>query len=314
MSFSNQPNSNRYVLYKMFSRALLGRYASPQFSRCSAHNFSNSIPRANPRFFSRLNRLQAPKKRPAPTSTKTTNPPKPSTHSLPVREPPSGDRLARFKNFVSENNGSVVLFKAPSHKGYILGAYSVAAFCYAYAGFNFYTTSVDPRVTVGKLEMGLFGGMCIVMAAMGTVFLLRGSNLVSSVIATQSKGKPRLDIKVRRMVPFLKPRKYSIQPSQLSCSRQVVVPPTNPNQIAETTQKKMERQKAGSQMSLFKTPIKKISYSLWRVFMNSRRLFSQEHFVHLKIDGRRGTFRMDTTGEVSEGFFLLNNLVREGYA
>lgn len=307
----------------MLSRALLGRYAPSQFSRCSVHNFSNPISRTSSRFFSRANQLLAPKKKPAPTllktptSTKTTKPQKPPVRPLPLREPPSGDRLARFRNFVSEKKdattSSVVLYIAPSHKGYILGAYSVAAFCYAYAGFNFYTISADPNVSAGKLEMGLFGGICIVMAAMGTVFLLRGSNLVSSVVAHQSKGNTLLEIKVRRMVPFLKQRIYSISPSQLSCSRKVVVPPRNPNQTAQDVQKKVESQKAVDQMSFFRAPFKKISYSLWRVFMNSRRLFSQEHFVHLQIDGKRGTFRMDTTGQVSEGFFLLNSMVREGY-
>lgn len=298
----------------MFSRALLGRYASPQFSRCSSHKLSDPVLRTNPRFFSRLNRLQAPKKKPVPAATRTNNPPKPSAQPLPVREPPAGARLARFENFVSENNGPVVLFQAPPHKGYIFGAYAVAVFCYAYAGFNFYTVSIDPRVSVGMLEKGLFGGICVVMGAMGTVFLLRGSNLLSSVIARQSKGKTQLDLTVRRMVPFLKPRKFSIEPAQLSCSRQIVVPPKSPNQIAEEAQQATESQKAINHMSFVRTPIKRISYSLWKLFINSRRLFSQEHFVHLKIDGRKGTFRMDTTGEVSKGFLLLNNLVREGYA
>lgn len=309
----------------MFSRALLGRYASPQFSRCSAHKSPEPILRPNSRFFSCLNRLQAPKKKRAPSSVKTSKPPKPSStlprplrepSSLPLREPPPGtqSRLARFEHFVSKHNGSVVLFKAPSHKGYIFSAYSVAAFCYAYAGFNFYTTSIDPLVAPKVWQQALFGGICIVMAGMGTVFFLRASKLVASVTAIRSQGETRLDLKVRRMVPFLKPLEYSIHPSQLSCSRQIVVPPKNPNRTATDTQQEIESQQAVAQTSFLRSPFKKISFSMWKVFINARRLFSQEHFVHLKIDGQRGTFRMDTTGDVSEGFFLLNNLVREGYS
>ncbi|KAK2758798.1 hypothetical protein FQN54_003490 [Arachnomyces sp. PD_36] len=303
----------------MFSRALFGRHACPQFSRCSAYKPPGQPLRWDSRFFSRSNRLQAPKKKKLVPNTTRTNTPKPSppkqdptpaTHSVPVREPPSGARLARFENFLTANGGNVVLFKAPPHGSYMFGAYSVAAFCYAYAGINYYATAVDPRLEVGNMEKMLFGGICIVMAAMGTVFLLRASRLISSVVAVQTKGTTRLDIKVRRLVPFLKEREFSIHPSQLSCTRQVVVAPKSPSERAVDELKKAESD-ALAQTSFFKAPIKRSSYAMWKVFISARRLFSQEHFVHLKVEGKRGTLRMDTTGDVSNGFFLLNNIVKE---
>lgn len=301
----------------MFSRAFLGRHAPSQFSRCYTYNPAGQPLRWDSRFFSRLNQLQAPKKKLAPKPTRTNTPKasapkqdlKHTTQAIPVREPPSS-RLGRFERFVSEHEGPVVLFKAPSHTSYIFGAYSVAAFCYAYAGINYYAIAIDPRLSVGGIEQILFGGICMVMAAMGTVFLLRGSRLISSVVATKSEGTTRLDFKVRRLVPFLKQREFSIHPSKLSCTRQVVVAPRNASQRAMDQQKKAESD-ALAQTSFFKAPIKRSSYAMWKVFISARRLFSQEHFVHLKVEGQRGTLRMDTSGDVSNGFFLLNNIVKE---
>lgn len=227
---------------------------------------------------------------------------------LPLK--PSSRRLdERFREFdcrIAQHHGPVELFTAPSHRSYVIGAYSLATFCYCYTGYNAYITVFDPVAGVGRLEGILLGGACLVTAMMGTVFLSRGSNLISSITATRSQGQTQLLVRVRRMVPFLRQREIAARPSQMSLSNRLVVPLSQHNSEGwKEAQRQLENQRALEKKNFFKAPISKISFAVWRIFMNARRLFTQEHFLHLKIDGQKGSFRLDTTGEMSQHFFHL---------
>ena len=141
---------------------------------------------------------------------------------------------------------------------------------------------------------------------MGTAFLWRGTNLISSITATRSKDKSQLLVKVRRVAPFLRQREIVTSPSQLSISRRLVVPPSQiTSEGWDEAQKQLQNQRALAKRGFFDAPISKISFSIWRIFMNARRLFTQEHFVYVTIEGHKGSFRLDTTGEISQDFYLL---------
>ncbi|KAI1913141.1 hypothetical protein LOZ53_002614 [Ophidiomyces ophidiicola] len=126
-------------------------------------------------------------------------------------------------------------------------------------------------------------------------------------------GQTQLSIKVRRMLPFLKQREILVTPEQLSFSRQLVVPHehlTEEGRIA--AQKRWESQRVVSETPFYKAPLKKINLGLWMFFMNTRRLFTQEHFVYTKIAGKKSDFRMDTMGTLSPELFLLEKGTRQG--
>ncbi|WEW59987.1 hypothetical protein PRK78_005469 [Emydomyces testavorans] len=233
----------------------------------------------------------------------------------PASPPPTraDERFRKFNFQLSQSSGPVDIFKAPSHRSYMFGAYSTALFCYLYGGYNFYATSVDPIVKVAKWQEYTFAGVCVLMAAMGTVFLRRGANLIASITATRSQGQTQLLIKVRRMVPFRKQREIIATPDQISFSRQLVVPQAHMTEEGRVAaQKQWESHRAISKVSFFKAPLKKTSLALWRLFMSSRRLFTQEHFAYVKVAGHNTEFRMDTMGEVSPELLLLEKGARHG--
>lgn len=227
----------------------------------------------------------------------------------PVR---ADERFRKFNFQLSQAPGPIEIYKAPPQRSYIFGAYSIAFFCYLYAGYNFYATSANPIVQVAKWQEYTFAGICVVMGAMGTVFLRRGGNLIASITASRSQGKTQLLIKVRRMVPFRKQREIIATPEQISFSRQLGVPYTRVSKEARVAaQKLMEAQHAVSQTPFFKAPLKRTSLALWRIFMNSRRLFTQENFVYAKIAGHKADFRVDTMGYLSPELLLLEMGARQ---
>ncbi|KMU76586.1 hypothetical protein CISG_05729 [Coccidioides immitis RMSCC 3703] len=142
--------------------------------RGSLHPFARLL-RRDPSSSCRVFQRHSSGKRDVLASAKPVPTPKASAAlRLKPASPPSTRSDERFRKFnfqISQASGPVEIFKAPSHRSYILGAVSVATFCYLYAGYNFYTTSIDPLMQVAKWQEYTFAGICVVMAAMGTVFL-----------------------------------------------------------------------------------------------------------------------------------------------
>ena len=154
---------------------------------------------------------------------------------------------------------------------------------------------------------GLFGGICVVMSVMGTVFLSKTGRLVKSVNAIYSNGRTRLRFSIRSMIPFRKPYEFDALPRQIAFSRRLVVSP----EFLKRTQQPEAAQgaKPSSEWEVMKAPAKKISVTLWKIFTNIRKLFTQEDFILLEVEGQQGVFRMDSSGYVSEDFLAVGNPV-----
>lgn len=200
----------------------------------------------------------------------------------------------------------MLLFKAPSHRSYIFGAYSLAAFCFSYSVYNSNIVFRDPIAPFPMWYQGLFGGICVVMSVMGTVFLSKTGRLVKSVNAIHTNGRTFLRFSVRSMIPFRRPYEFDALPRQIAFSRRLVISPDalKKSQQAEAVQ---EATKPRTEWELMKVPAKKISVGLWKVFANVRKLFTQEDFILLEVEGQKGVFRMDSGGYVSEDFLVIGN-------
>lgn len=199
--------------------------------------------------------------------------------------------------------GEIMLFKAPSHRSYVLGAYGIAFFCFAYSVYNSNAVFRDPIVTLPMWQQGLAGGICVVMSVMGTVFLVKTGRLIKSVKAVNSNGQAYLRFTVRRMIPFRKPMEFDALPRQIAFSRRLVVSPDA---------HRADRAQAPTgpkSTSLFTAPTKKLSMFLYRIFRAVRQIFTQEDFILLEIEGQKGLFRMDSAGYVSEDFLVVGNPV-----
>ncbi|KAK2748354.1 hypothetical protein FQN57_001012 [Myotisia sp. PD_48] len=240
-----------------------------------------------------------------------------SPTAVPLKKPSqaaiSNSRFRRFEWEISKLGGTpTCLYQAPGQRSYIVGAYSTATFCYAYAGYNFYTTSIDPLMRIGWYQELLFGGICFVMAIMGTVFFRRGFGLISQITAANTNGRTHLSIKVRRMLPFLKQRELLVTPAEVSVSKRIAVAERELTKEGfQESQNRLESQLKVDGSRFLQMPWKKVSLATWRIFQNARRLFTQENFVYVKIQGQKDTLRLDTQGAFSHEFHLLQKAVME---
>lgn len=233
-----------------------------------------------------------------------------STLKPPVVEATGPDAKYRpFTSQIAKISGPIELFTAPSHRSYIATSYAITAFCYMYAGWNLYTiTATDVQLEI--LSKSLVGFLCVVTSGMGTIFLLRGTNLISKITAAHSPdGQTLLKICIRRMIPFLKPREIVTAPSKMRLSSHVIVPGRLQTVEVGTIQRQLEAQKRLVQLPFYRAPFAKTSFNLWRIFLNMRRVFTQEQFVYLNLKDSKPTYRLDVTGNYSKPFRTLEKIV-----
>jgi hypothetical protein len=202
--------------------------------------------------------------------------------------------------------GEVVLFNAPSQRTYVLSAYGLSAFCFAYAVYNSNAVFRDPLTDLPMWQQALFGGICVTMSVMGTLFFVRTSHMIRNITAIKSQGHTYIRFEVRRLMPFTKPYQIEVLPAQVSISKRLVV--------SEQAAKRFEGEsrKLGSEEapSFVKAPVQKLSRGLWRIFLSVRQVFTSEDFILMQIEGRKATFRLDSNGYVSSDLYALGNPVR----
>lgn len=205
------------------------------------------------------------------------------------------------------HKGEMVLFQAPSHRTYKLTAYGLAGFCFAYSLYNSNEVFRDPLVPRPYWQKALFGGICVVMSVMGTVFIARTGSLVKSIKAVKSNNQMRVLFTVQSMAPFKKPYKVEVNPGEIFFKRQITV-------SAEAAQRfEMEKVRLGrgiqEEIKFFKSPAKKLSYMGWQIFQSLRQVFTNEDFIVVQVAGRKTQFRVDSNGYVSDELLNFGRIV-----
>lgn len=236
---------------------------------------------------------------------------KPAARTKPVANPEETLKFAgrrpegfgRLERKVARE-GQILLFRSPSHRNYILGAYGIAAFCFAYSVYNSKVVFHDPILPIPTWQKTLFGGICIAMSAMGTVFLMKTQRLIKTVTAVSTNAGAQLRFNVRSMIPFRRPYEFDALPRQIAFSRRLVVTPESVKRMQEGG---MSSTKQTPQPGFFRAPVKRTSMLFWGFFRSVRQIFTGEDFILLEVEGQKGAFRMDSTGFVSEDFLVIGN-------
>ncbi|PGH18145.1 hypothetical protein AJ80_04532 [Polytolypa hystricis UAMH7299] len=256
------------------------------------------------------NRCKAKPKGSSLGGPKPASKPSPASLKPPVVAPKlSKERFRKFDYTISKHEGPIEIFKAPSHRAYMVTAQSISALCVLYVGFELLVARKDRQSQAQNWHNVVFGTSCLVMSWIGVIFLRKGTNLISRITATHSNGQTLLRIRVRSLIPFRK-REIVATPFEMSLSRSPVVDPAR--EIDERSMRIFERlaeQRAIAEMPFYKAPGKKFSLGMWQILMNVRGTFTQEHFVFLEVN-KKGTLRLDITGKFAPEFVLLGkNLV-----
>ncbi|RAL02937.1 uncharacterized protein BO80DRAFT_402734 [Aspergillus ibericus CBS 121593] len=297
----------------MFARSFAFRAFSQQCPRSTLSALESSSP-AWRYFSSSASRTKAAGKAASRAKQAAPKPREPEDSLKFAGRRPEG--FGKLERKVAKE-GEIVLFRAPSQRGYVLGAYGIAAFCFAYSVYNSNAVFRDPLVPLPMWQQGLFGGICITMSVMGTVFLFKTTRLIKAVKALPINGHTHLRFTVRSMIPFRKPYEFDALPRQIAFSRRLVVSPDSlPESLMDTLPDSAGN--AGPQaaahgqpekVSFFRHPLKRTSMAFWRLFRSVRQIFSQEDFILLEVEGQKGVLRMDSGGFVSRDFMLIGNPV-----
>lgn len=198
--------------------------------------------------------------------------------------------------------GQVILFQAPSHRPYVLTAYGLSAFCFAYSIYNSNAVLLDPLVPLPMWQKSLFGGICIMMSVGGTLFISRTGSLVRNIRAVNSDGRMRVLFSVRSMVPFKKPYQVEVAPGDLSFKRRISVSP-------ETMKRYEDSTKLGRELQPEPTFVRTLKSMPRRIFQSVRQLFTNEDFIIVQLAGHRTHFRLDSNGYISDDLLHFGRMV-----
>lgn len=193
----------------------------------------------------------------------------------------------------------VVLFQASSQRAYILGAYGIAGFSFSYAVINSSIGLQSSTVQLAVWQQSLYVGLCIIMSVMGTVFIARTSRLIKNITAVNSSGRTLVNVTVRSTVPFRKPYTITVAPEQIIFARRLST--MNSQQPGVPRAKELK-------ISFFKNPLQAMSFTFFRVFIAIRRIFTQEDFIMMEIQGQKGAFRVGIDGHVSRDLLAIGSV------
>lgn len=212
--------------------------------------------------------------------------------------------IAKFERAVAKK-GSIPLYEAPRQRAYILGAYGLSAFCFAYAVYHSNAIFRDPimPVELPRWQKLLFGGICISMSGMGTFFFFRTGRLIKTMHGVRSNGQTHVQVRVRQLLPFRKPYKLEVLPRQVAFCRSV--PMTDDFAFPGTDTPTNEAPK----LSWLRNPVKRTSMAGWNVFLALRRVFTQENFILMEFQNHKEVYKLDSEGIFSEHLFGLGNSV-----
>lgn len=214
--------------------------------------------------------------------------------------------LAKLRAKVFQT-GEVLLFQSPSHRPYVLTAYGLSGFCFAYSLYNSNAIFRDPLFPIPMWQQSLFGGICVVMSIMGTLFITRTANLVRNIKAVNINGNMRVQFSIRSFMPFKKPYQFDVAPGDISFKRRLAVSPEAAKRY-ELDSRRLGQGKTNDP-TFMKSPISALSFQMWRTFQSLRQVFTNEDFIIVQVADRKTQFRLDSNGYVSDHLLHFGRMV-----
>ena len=195
--------------------------------------------------------------------------------------------------------GDILLFKAPSHRVYLLSAYTLAGACFAASMHLSYTTFRDPLVPLATWMKFAVGAGSVALSFIGARVIMKTFHLVKTIKAVRSNGTVCIRFSVRKPFPFMKPLEFDVSPRQIAFSRRLVAVVPSPG----ATPKK---EQPATYKSLLSAPSKKISLFFWRFYRAMRQVFTDEDYLMVDVEGEGNAFKLDIQGLVSEDFLRVS--------
>jgi hypothetical protein len=207
--------------------------------------------------------------------------------------------LARYLH----DSGETLLYKAPSHAGFLTATFLSGSMCLIGAVATSSTELWKPQVGlpwwVGTANR--LGIICF--AFLGGWIVLRATRHITSIKLMLKDDRVKMLVTVRRMIPlpFVPSKKLVMDPVDFILPSRMVA------QLAIPTW--LDNQGTEISGSLSSRIVKRISLALWTYFAGMRKVFTHEGFLDVTINGKKGLWKLDTAGDFAKGGRNLLNIV-----
>ncbi|KIX10274.1 uncharacterized protein Z518_01356 [Rhinocladiella mackenziei CBS 650.93] len=189
--------------------------------------------------------------------------------------------------------GQRVIFRPKSHTGILAASYVIAGSCLvtscglAFNNIWAYQTNADLHWIVGVAwRLGI-----ITFTVIGGLAFLRPTGMIKSIDLVSRDGVVKLLVEARPTLPFLRPKSYTIAPYQFEMDRTFVQQLDEPEFMYEDAP-----QPQGIAASIGRT----ISKAIWYPFAATRRLVTNEGFMHVQLATKDAPWlKLDTQGTFS---------------
>lgn len=235
--------------------------------------------------------------------------------------PPAGATLATrvseaFINHLLSKGGETPLYQAPSHIWYTVGSLGIFTFCIGIAAYQAFFNAWLGGIEIKGLAPWIpyaYGGVSIVLAAMGTFFFIQPARVVAYIKAvpttenfvknarTNAAKKSRLlvEVGIRRPLLGWEPKRLIVAPSDISMPTRLSAPVMT---MTRGELIEIERQLRDERIAeikydkehLMTAPLRQMHRAFREFFKGTMRAFSMEGFADIIIDKKR--YKIDILG------------------
>ena len=231
--------------------------------------------------------------------------------------PPKRHELNRLLK--TTKDGRVELYDPRTHGSYTFVVWATATLCFLYAAINAQLVFVDKVEKRSRKEKIFWGSLCSIMVAGGALALRRGNKVITGMSLVEALGEPRIEIKVRTVVPFRKERRILATPEQITYYYRTIRRSRRSDE-EKTKAKSMVNSGVGMDVieaarqkmdiSFFKNPGRKVSLMIWQLGESLKLLFNPNGFARLSIAGREKDLKYPMGGLHSAEYVLLAPMLK----
>lgn len=178
--------------------------------------------------------------------------------------------------------GSVVLFQAQSHAGFMFAAWIGGITCVAGALLILHLKLHEANKELPWFVPSIYRIVIVFLVAIGSWSIIRSSRLISSIEMLRVNGKAQLVLKVRRNIPLplIRPKEITVNASDVVLQRTIVTPMGRPLRDPRT----------------FTGLASRIGAAPHRFFASARQFIFSDGIIQLSVLGRDGTWKVDSNG------------------
>ncbi|KAG5913619.1 hypothetical protein E4U42_000987 [Claviceps africana] len=259
-----------------------------------------------------------PSKRPSSLSPSSSSP-------RPAAAAVSPSRYAFVKALTSRQTPTV-LYEAPSHFWFYFGCWSSGIAILGWTALTGPTVIQQPE-GIPQWVSVVFGASYMLLGAMGFYIITKTPNIVGTIrvlppasatttptAAAAAAAHARLEVTVKRMVPFLQPKIITTRLDNVSLQSRFSLPDEYVPELKRLERKQQEEQQRKAlhkfdMQHLLTMPFRRLGRALVSMFRGVRAAWTDMGFGVIKVDGKY--YKVDVTGGFAhDGFRTLEQIVQ----